>query len=138
MTTDLVRNLIGEPSTAPPAATYKVVHPGTGVLAHEVECATAADLKRAVDTAYAASPAWAAKSLADRKAVLLKAADLMEDATTGFAERIIQNNLKEQSVTEFWAGAQKFMVIAHLRGLAAAADEALAEKELEAEGCEWR
>lgn len=122
----LVRNLIGSdaPSTR---QTYDVVHPGTSVTAHQVQRATEEDVVRAVEVAHGAFPAWKSTPLAKRIEILNRAASLIEDKSSGWAERLIAANIAETSVTNFWATEQIRQAVPGIRALTAAANEALAE-----------
>lgn len=122
----LVRNAIGDdaPTTR---QTFDVVHPGTGITAHQVQRSTAADLDRAVDVVHGGLPAWRATPLARRKEIMNRAAAIVEDKASGWADRLLAANVAETSVTQFWAGLQLTMVPEAIRALTSAADEALAE-----------
>jgi benzaldehyde dehydrogenase (NAD) len=63
---------------------FEVHNPYTGKVASTAASATPQDATRAVDAAAAAFPAWAATPLADRRAILERAADLMDERTAQF------------------------------------------------------
>jgi acyl-CoA reductase-like NAD-dependent aldehyde dehydrogenase len=58
--------------------TYQKKNPYTGRIASHVAAAKRADVKRAIEAAAAAFPAWSAAAPGVRRTLLLKAADLLE------------------------------------------------------------
>ncbi len=80
--------------------TFDRLNPMTGEVATRAAAATAEDAKRAVDAAAAAFPAWAEMAPAGRRALLNKAADLIEAAGPKFAPVMGA----ETGSTAMWAG----------------------------------
>ena len=66
-------------------ATFDRLNPMTGEVASRAAASGAEDAKRAVDAAAAAFPAWSEMAPAGRRALLNKAADLLEAAGPKFA-----------------------------------------------------
>ena len=80
--------------------TFDRLNPMTGEVATRAAAATAEDAKRAVDAAAAAFPTWAEMAPAGRRALLNKAADLIEAAGPKFAPVMGA----ETGSTAMWAG----------------------------------
>ncbi|WHU48562.1 aldehyde dehydrogenase family protein [Gordonia sp. L191] len=64
----------------------EILDPATGEVVGAVAFGSVADLDAAVSRARAAQPAWAARADDERKALLLKAADAIEEAAEPLAE----------------------------------------------------
>ena len=80
-------NLIGGAWVgADDGATIEVVNPATGELIGTIPSVGRAEVKRAVEAAHAAFPAWAARTAADRSAILMKLAGLIRDNVDTLAE----------------------------------------------------
>ena len=75
----------GATSPAAKAATFDRLNPISGEVATRAAAATAADAKAAADAAAAAFPKWAALGPSARRALLNKAADLLEARAAQFA-----------------------------------------------------
>ena len=75
----------GEFTDAADGRTQAVENPATGSRLAEVAECGAIDVDRAVDAARRAAPAWAAMHPADRKRILLRLADLIEEHTDELA-----------------------------------------------------
>ncbi len=69
----------GEWIEAENGATFETYNPATGERLATCADASAADIDKAVAAARAAQPAWAAKSVAERAAILLKIADRIDE-----------------------------------------------------------
>lgn len=69
----------GEWCTARDGRTFDRFNPTTGALASRAPAAGSADADAAIDAAHRAFPAWAALAPTERRRLLLKAADLMDD-----------------------------------------------------------
>lgn len=69
----------GEWVEAEGGRTFDTFNPATGEKLATCADATAADVERAVQAARAAQPAWAAKSVRERAALLLKIADKIDE-----------------------------------------------------------
>ena len=75
-------------------ATFETTNPATGEKLAVCANASAADVDRAVKAAQKAFPAWAAKSPADRAALLLKIADKIDERAQELAAVETQDNGK--------------------------------------------
>ena len=75
----------GRDATAAGAATFDRLNPISGEVATRAAAASAADAKAAADAAAAAFPKWAALGPSARRALLNKAADLLEARAAQFA-----------------------------------------------------
>lgn len=75
-------------------ATFTTTNPATGELLATCANASAADVDRAVAAARKAFPAWAAKSPAERAALLLKIADRIDERAKELAAVETQDNGK--------------------------------------------
>jgi vanillin dehydrogenase len=96
-------------------AVYERLNPVTGELASRAPAATPDDADAAVDAAAAAFPAWAALKPSERRARLLKAADLM-DAQTG---QFIAAGVAETGAKPNWLGFNVHLAANMLREAAA-------------------
>ncbi|HVW70926.1 MAG TPA: aldehyde dehydrogenase family protein, partial [Steroidobacteraceae bacterium] len=75
----------GRDVPAAKSATFDRLNPISGEVATRAAAATAADAKAAADSAAAAFPKWAALGPSARRALLNKAADLLEARAAQFA-----------------------------------------------------
>jgi acyl-CoA reductase-like NAD-dependent aldehyde dehydrogenase len=92
--------LIGErDAMAAHGRTFDRLDPMTGEIASRAAAASVADARTAADAAAAAFPGWSALGPSARRAVLLRAADLMEKSGEEFAETM----LVETGGTAPWA-----------------------------------
>jgi acyl-CoA reductase-like NAD-dependent aldehyde dehydrogenase len=71
-------------------ATYETLNPYTGEVASVAAAASREDAARAVQAAAEAFPSWAATPLAQRRAVLERAADLMQERAAETAALVAQ------------------------------------------------
>jgi len=92
--------IAGESRTAASGKTFERINPYDGSVASVVVAAGVDDVKAAVAAAQAAFPAWSATGPHARRAILLKAADLMEARTPDF----IAANMAETGATAPWIG----------------------------------
>ena len=76
-------------------AVHQVIEPATGRILGDLPLADAADLDRALDAAARAYPLWRATPVAERGAVLRKAAELLRER----AETIAWNATREEGKT---------------------------------------
>src|SRR5690349_1644577 len=76
----------GENRPSSSGATFDRLNPVTGEVASRAFAATLEDADAAVDAAAAAFPAWSALPPTERRARLLKAADIMDARTGAFIE----------------------------------------------------
>jgi acyl-CoA reductase-like NAD-dependent aldehyde dehydrogenase len=96
-------------------ASFDRRNPVTGEIATRAAAATAADAIAAADAAAAAFPAWAALGPNARRAILLKAADLLAAKTPEF----IRLMAEEIGATAGWAGFNVHLAAGVLREAAA-------------------
>jgi acyl-CoA reductase-like NAD-dependent aldehyde dehydrogenase len=108
--------LIGDKdATAAGGASFDRRNPVTGEIATRAAAASAADAIAAADAAAAAFPAWAALGPNARRAILLKAADLLMARTADF----IRLMAEEIGATSGWAGFNVELAAGVLREAAA-------------------
>ena len=101
------RLLIGGDAVEPGDGTYEVVNPATEQVVAEAPNASVADAEAACAAAKAALPAWKRTSPAERSALLLKVADLLDaakdelvplaKAETGATMRVVKSMQVPQS-----------------------------------------
>ncbi len=82
---DIKLLIAGRDAQAAKGATFDRLNPISGEVATRASAATAADAKAAADAAAAAFPKWAALGPSARRALLSKAADLLEARAAQFA-----------------------------------------------------
>ncbi len=80
----------GDWAPASGGATFEVHNPYTDEVASVAAAATVADANRAVEAAAAAFPAWAATTLDQRRAILDRAAEIMESRQEEIAAIVAQ------------------------------------------------
>ncbi|MCK2242849.1 MULTISPECIES: aldehyde dehydrogenase family protein [unclassified Crossiella] len=97
--------------------------PWTGEVFAEVAAASLADVTLATEAAQAAFPAWAAARPSERRAVLLKAADLLEQR----AEEVVELIAAETGGTRGWGLFNVDLASQILREAAAAATQPVGE-----------
>jgi acyl-CoA reductase-like NAD-dependent aldehyde dehydrogenase len=90
----------GEDTFAADGRTFDRLDPMTGEVATRAPAASAADALRAAQVAGEAFPAWSQTSPAERRGLLLKAADELEAMTP----EIIATATAETGATETWIG----------------------------------
>ncbi len=96
-------------------ATFDRLDPMTGEVASRAAASGADDAKRAVDAAAAAFPAWSETGPGARRALLNKAADLLEAAGPKFAPIMGA----ETGATAMWAGFNCMLAAGMIREAAA-------------------
>jgi benzaldehyde dehydrogenase (NAD) len=96
-------------------ATFDRLNPMTGDIAARAAASSVDDAARAVDAAAAAFPAWAELAPAARRALLNKAADLIEAAGPKFAPVMAA----ETGSTAMWAGFNCMLAAGMVREAAA-------------------
>ena len=96
-------------------ATYDRINPLSNEVATRAAAASVEDAKAAADAAAAAFPAWSALAPSERRARLLKAADIMEARTNEFIELMVA----ETGATPMWAGFNAKLAAGILREAAA-------------------
>jgi vanillin dehydrogenase len=107
--------IAGREVPARQGATFERRHPVTGEVASRAAAASTSDAAAAADAAQEAFPAWSALGPSARRAVLMKAADLLE-ARTG---EVIERMMAETGCTAPWAGFNAFLAANMLRDAAA-------------------
>jgi acyl-CoA reductase-like NAD-dependent aldehyde dehydrogenase len=105
----------GAPADAEGGAIFERKDPVTGKVATRAAAATLADVEKVVDSAAKAFPSWSETGPGARRALLLKAADLMESHTDDF----IKLMLEETGATAPWAGFNVHLAASILREAAA-------------------
>ena len=101
----------GEARNAAGGATYDRMDPFTGKLATRAPAASAADATAAVDAAALAFKTWSKTGPGERRAILMKAADIMD----GKVGEFIQLMLEETGATAPWAGFNVMLAANMLR-----------------------
>jgi len=96
-------------------ATFVRRDPVTGADSTRAAAATVADARAAADAAAAAFPAWAALGPSERRRLLNRAADLLDERTPEFIARMIA----ETGATRGWAGFNAHLAAGILREAAA-------------------
>jgi acyl-CoA reductase-like NAD-dependent aldehyde dehydrogenase len=90
----------GQDTAAEAGRTYERHDPVTGDVASTAAAASVADALAAVDAAQAAFPAWAAVGPSERRALLNRAADIMDQRAGDFIDAMVT----ETGATKMWAG----------------------------------
>jgi len=106
----------GQAVAASGGATFERRNPVSGEIATRAAAASAADARAAADAAATAFPAWSQTTPGQRRALLAKAADLLDARTPGFIARMCA----ETGATPGWAGFNCFLAANMLREAAAA------------------
>ncbi len=96
-------------------ATFDRLNPVTGAVATRAAAAKLRDVTRAADAAAAAFPDWAATGPNQRRAILLKAADIL----ASHAPKFIELMAAETGATAGWAGFNVMLASGMLREAAA-------------------
>ena len=99
----------------PPARHTSGMIRSPAAVASEAAAASAADVDKVVEAAARAFPAWSETGPGERRALLLKAADLMEAASGEFVKPMIE----EIGATAPWAGFNVHFAASMLREAAA-------------------
>ncbi len=105
----------GEAVAATSGATFTRKDPVTGAVASEAAAASEADVAKVVEAAKRAFPAWSESGPSQRRALLLKAADLLEARTADFSKAMTE----EIGATGPWGGFNVFFAATLLREAAA-------------------
>ena len=92
--------LAGEATVAEHEATFTRTNPLSGEVVTTAAAASAGDAQRAADVASQAFDAWSQTGPGERRAKLLKAAELMEARQGDFIDRMVE----ETGATVGWAG----------------------------------
>ncbi|HEX8049316.1 aldehyde dehydrogenase [Rhizobium sp.] len=98
MTISLLINGLDRPAAS--GRTYHRIDPFTGELATRSAAAGLDDVTAAIDAASAAFPAWSKTGPGQRRAILMKAADIMDSKVGEFTRLMIE----ETGATAPWAG----------------------------------
>ncbi|TGT74320.1 aldehyde dehydrogenase [bacterium M00.F.Ca.ET.159.01.1.1] len=105
----------GDERAATGKASYERLDPFTGKLATRAAAASIADANTAVDAAAAAFDAWSKTGPGERRALLLKAADVMTSKVGEFTKLMME----ETGATGPWAGFNVMLASNMLREAAA-------------------
>ena len=105
----------GENRPSSSGATFDRLNPVTGEVASRAFAATLEDADAAVDAAAAAFPAWSALPPTERRARLLRAADIMDARTGAF----IETGMAETGAMANWYGFNVHLAANMLREAAA-------------------
>ena len=105
----------GESVGAASGATFVREDPVTGAAASEAAAAGLADVAKVVEAAARAFPAWSETGPSERRAFLLKAADLLEARTADFIKAMTE----EIGATGPWGGFNVHFAASLLREAAA-------------------
>ena len=109
-------NLIGgENHSAEDSATFERHDPVTLEVATRAAASTMGDANKAVEAAAAAFPSWSQMGPSARRALLSKAADVMDSKTAEFTNLMIT----ETGATGAWAGFNVFLAAGMIREAAA-------------------
>src|SRR5437763_9847146 len=84
-----------------PQGTLAVYEPGTGKLLGEVRVSSASDVRETVQQARAAQTEWARKTVAERRAVLLRFKELLLQRADEFCDHITRENGKTRNESLF-------------------------------------
>lgn len=101
----------GEQCAAHQGATFTRTNPLTDDTVTQAAAASAGDAVRAVEAAAKAFPAWSATGPGEKRAKLLKAAELMEARQADFIQRMVD----ETGATPGWAGFNVMVAASILR-----------------------
>ena len=112
---DITMLIDGAEAESEGKAQFERLNPVTGKVATRAPAAGRADVDRAVEAAAAAFPAWAATGPNARRAILLKAADVLDARTPEF----IETAMAETGATGPWIGFNVFFAAQMLREAAA-------------------
>ncbi|KAG6891624.1 hypothetical protein C0992_001309 [Termitomyces sp. T32_za158] len=80
--------------------TFDVISPGSGLVVGQYISATAEDCKAAVDAAATAFETWQHSTIAERRAIFLKAAQLID--TDKYKDIVLQANHEETAPSDAW------------------------------------
>uniref|UniRef100_UPI0008FD7F83 aldehyde dehydrogenase n=1 Tax=Nioella nitratireducens TaxID=1287720 RepID=UPI0008FD7F83 len=105
----------GEKVEAEGGRTFERRDPVTGAVATIAPAASVQDALKAVEAAHAAFPTWASTGPAERRALLMKAADALE----GMTGEIIETAIPEIGATGPWIGFNCMLAAGMLREAAA-------------------
>src|SRR3569623_1353084 len=105
----------GDERAATGKASYERLDPFTGKLATRAAAASIADANAAADAAAAAFDAWSKTGPGERRALLLKAADVMASKVGEFTKLMME----ETGATGPWAGFNVMLASNMLREAAA-------------------
>ncbi|WP_321160408.1 aldehyde dehydrogenase family protein [Marinomonas rhodophyticola] len=105
----------GQDLSASNQSTFSRLDPVTGEVASVSARATLDDVKAAVQSANSAFKSWAKTGPSERRAILNKAADIMESKQDAF----IQAMIAETGATGPWAGFNVMLAAGHIREAAA-------------------
>jgi acyl-CoA reductase-like NAD-dependent aldehyde dehydrogenase len=84
------------------SSTFDVISPGTGSACWRAVSATSDDAIKAVETAQAAFPTWSKTKPSTRMAILLKAADILEQQAEEYANYMMTEMGADRGVAQFF------------------------------------
>lgn len=108
-----------KPQDAASGRTFERVHPLTGTVVSRGAAADVGDALAAVDSAAIAFTTWSKTGPSERRAVMLKAADIMERRTPELMEAMTS----EVGAAPLWAGFNGFLTVNLLREAAGIATQ---------------
>ena len=108
-----------KPQDATEGKTFDRSHPLTGELVTRAAAASVSDAITAVDSAAAAFATWSKTGPSERRNILLKAADIMEQRTP----ELIEAMASEVGAAQLWAGFNGFLTTNLLREAAGLATQ---------------
>jgi len=108
-----------KPQDAAEGRTFDRLHPLTGELVTRAAAATVSDALAAVDSASAAFATWSKTGPSERRGILLRAADIMEQRTPDLIEAMAS----EVGAAQLWAGFNGFLTANLLREAASLATQ---------------
>lgn len=108
-----------KPQAAAEKKTFDRLHPLTGAVVTRAAAASPADALAAVDSAAAAFATWSQTGPSERRAIMLKAADIMERRTPD----LIASMGEEVGAAPLWAGFNGFLTATLLREAAGLATQ---------------
>lgn len=112
---DVTMLINGEERAAAGGASYQRLSPLSGEVASKAAAATVEDARAAADAAAAAFPQWSALGPNARRAVLLRAAELLTERT----DEAVARMLEETGATSGWAQFNVHLAAGMLREAAA-------------------
>ena len=124
-------------ATPADAPTFAVIGASNSEVVHHAHAATSADVDQAVNTCFRQRKAWRETSIKDRCTVVSRAADLIEDESTGWKKRLLEANRAEIDISDFWSSVQVDEIIVEaMRALVTQVEPALASFDVEETQCE--
>lgn len=104
---------------------YDVINPGSQNVVGRAACASSADANDAILAAGVAQPAWEAVPARDKRALLLKAAALIQ--SPAYANRFVEAVQRETGALMEWAQAEVYHAASNFSDAACAAVEVVGQ-----------